>query len=65
MTSHDLTHKREADYMLTKHLVTKDLVDKAHEMFAIIFPDEHMYDEEDGVLKSCFSESCSESCGCR
>ena len=60
MNSHELAHKREVDFMLTKHLVTKDLVDKAHEMFAVIFPDEHLYDEDGGVLKSCFSESCSD-----
>lgn len=46
--------------MLTKYLVTKELVDKAHELFAVIFPDEHLYDEDGGVLKSCFSESCSD-----
>lgn len=60
MTSHEITHKREDHLMLTKHLVTKELVDKAHEMFAVIFPDEHLYDEDGGVLKSCFSESCSD-----
>lgn len=46
--------------MLTKYLVTKDLVDTAHEMFKVIFPDERLYEEEGGELKSCFSESCSD-----
>lgn len=43
--------------MFVKHLVTPELVGKAHELFAIIFPDEHLYDEG-GPLKSCFELSC-------
>ena len=51
MNAHEIAHKREVDLMLTKHLVTKELVDKAHEMFAIIFLDEHLYDEDGGVAE--------------
>lgn len=47
--------------MFNKRLVTKYLVDDAHDLFARIFPDEHLYDKEGGVLKSCFEESCSET----
>ena len=45
--------------MFTKHLVTKDLLEKAKELFGIIFPSETLYDEVDGVLKSCFDEACA------
>ena len=43
--------------MFRKHLVTKYTVDDAHDMFRQIFPDEKLYEEDGGSLKSCFSEA--------
>ena len=47
--------------MFKQHLVDKSLVNKATELFRIIFPNETMYDEETGSLDNCFALAAEET----